>query len=103
VEIVFHSHHATISDRMQLRAKRGVDRIAQRLTRVINAIIRFEQDGPVRRVEIVLQAPRQKDLIAEGTSKFFGPALGAALARLETQARKHVRPSRNRARRLVRV
>ncbi len=103
MEIDFHSHHATISDRMQLRARRGVDKIAQRLNRAIDAIIRFEQDGPIRRVEIVLHAPQHKNLIAEGTSKFFGPALADALGRLEEQVRKYKRPAKERARRLARV
>jgi ribosome-associated translation inhibitor RaiA len=73
---------------MRRRAEAAVKRAGIRLQRAVDAIIRFEQDGPVKRVEIVLHAPRQRDLIARGEGKFFGPALAVAMEKLTTQIRK---------------
>jgi len=87
VEIIFHAHHASISARMRKRAETAVRRAALRLSRTVDAIIRFEQDGPVKRVEIVLHAPRQRKLIARGEAKYFGVALTAAMNKLTTQIR----------------
>jgi hypothetical protein len=58
------------------------------MSRAVDAIVRFEQDGPMRRVEIVLHAPRQRDVIALGQGRYYGPALTAAMERLSTQVRK---------------
>lgn len=88
MEIIFHAHHATVSDRMRKRAELAVRRAGLRLERAVDAIIRFEQDGPVKRVEIVLHAPRQRELIARGEAKFFGPALATAMDRLTGQIRR---------------
>jgi len=88
VEIIFHAHHASISDRMRRRAESAVRRAAVRLSRAVDAVIRFEQDGPVKRVEIVLHSPRQRDLVAQGESKFYGPSLTTAVERLEAQIRR---------------
>ena len=98
MEIIFHAHHANISDRMRRRAEAAVRRTALRLTRTVDAIIRFEQDGPVKRVEILLHAPRQRDLVARGESKFFGPAFASAMERLAVQIRT-LRTSKRRAER----
>lgn len=98
MEIIFHAHHANVSDRMRKRAEAGVRRAALRLARTVDAIIRFEQDGPVKRVEILLHTPRQRDLVARGEAKYFGPALAAAMARLTAQIQS-LRASRRTARR----
>ena len=87
MEIIFHAHHATISDSMRRRAEAGVRRIGRRTGRAVDAIIRFEQDGPVKRVEIVLHAQPKRDVIARGESRFFGLALTASLDRLAAQVR----------------
>jgi ribosome-associated translation inhibitor RaiA len=87
VEIIFHAHHATISDSMRKRAEAGARRAGRRVGRAVDAIIRFEQDGPVKRVEIVLHASSRRDLIARGESRFYGLALTAALGRLNAQIR----------------
>ena len=100
MEIIFHAHHATVSEWMRARATRGVRKLSARLTRAVDAVVRFEQDGRVRRVEILLHAPRQRDLIATGESRFFGPALVTALARLQAQLRRK-RAGRTRTRRLA--
>lgn len=88
METIFHAHHANISPRMRRRAELAVARAALRLPRTVDAVVRFEQDGPVKRVEIVLHAPRQPELIARGEGKFYGPALTIAIDRLTTQIRK---------------
>lgn len=85
MEIIFHAHHAAVSDRMRKRAENAVRRAGLRLSRAVDAIIRFEQDGPVKRVEIVLHAPRQRDLVARGEGRFFGPALAVAVEKLTSQ------------------
>ena len=103
MEIVIQTHHAVISEPMRERARAAVARLARRLSRPAGAIVRFEQDGPTRRVEIEMRAPRRRSLIAEGTARFFGPALAAAIDRIEAQARQLKRPARARARSLARA
>ena len=98
MEIIFHEHHANISERMRKRAESAVRRAATRLTRAVDAIIRFEQDGRVKRVEIVLHAPRQRKLIARGEGSYYGPALATAMDRLMNQIRT-LRSERRRAER----
>ena len=100
MEIIFHAHHATVSDSMRARATRGVRKLSARLTRAVDAVVRFEQDGRVRRVEIALRVPRRRDLVATGEGRFFGVALAAALARLQSQLVKR-RAGRTRARPLA--
>ena len=85
MEIIFHAHHANVSDRMRKRAESAVRRAARRMARAVDGIIRFEQDGPVKRVEIVLHAPRQRNLIARGEGRYFGPAFAGAMDRLIAQ------------------
>ena len=99
MEIIFHTHHASVSDRMRKRAEAAVRRAARRLARTVDGIIRFEQDGPVKRVEIVLHAPRQRDVIARGEGRFFGPAFAGAMTRLTAQIQS-LRASRRAARRV---
>lgn len=83
---------------MRRRAEIAVERAAVRLPRAVDAVVRFEQDGPVKRVEVVLHAPRHPDLIARGEGKFYGPALTIAIDRLTSQIRK-LRASRRSAER----
>ena len=92
MEIIFHAHNAPISDRLRKRAELALHRLARRLTRAVDAIVRFEQDGPVKRVEIVLHAPRQRNVVALGEGRFYGPALTTAIDRLGAQVRKLPRP-----------
>ena len=100
MDIIFHAHHAIVSDRMRRRAEAAVRRAGLRLGKTVDAIIRFEQDGPVKRVEILLHKPRQRDLIARGQARYFGPAFAAAMDRLLAQIRA-LRTSRRTARRAV--
>jgi ribosome-associated translation inhibitor RaiA len=102
VDIVFQSHHATVPERVRQNAARSVLKLGQRLTRPTSAVIRFEEDGRMRRVEIELLA-RGRRLVAEGTGRYYGPALAAALAHLEAQMRRMGRLTMRRARRSVRT
>jgi ribosome-associated translation inhibitor RaiA len=85
MEIIFHAHHASISPRLQQRAEQGIQKIVARLGRAVDGIVRFEEDGPTRRVEVILHAARGRRLVARGEGRYFGPALTAALNRLATR------------------
>lgn len=85
MEIVWHAHNAVVSSRLRARAEAHVTKIARRLNRTVGATIRFEREGTRCRVEVVLQAPRHRPLIAEGHGRYYGPALGVALAHLARQ------------------
>ena len=98
MKIIYHAHHAVISDRMRRRTERLLGKISLRIQRAVDAVVRFEQDGPVRRVEVVLHAPRRSPLIAEGYGRSYGPALTEATTRLETQVRRLKRTSKPRPR-----
>ena len=96
MEIVFQSHNATVSERTRQSAIRS---------RSVSGVIRFEEDGRMRRVELELQG-RGRLLVAEGTGRYYGPALAAALAHLEAQLRRVGKLGtvrRSRARRPVRA
>jgi ribosome-associated translation inhibitor RaiA len=85
MEIIFHAHHAAISPRLQQRADASLRKMVVRLGRAVDAIVRVEEDGPTRRVELVLHAPRGRRLVAQGEARYFGPALTVALGRLGAQ------------------
>jgi ribosome-associated translation inhibitor RaiA len=102
VEIIFHGHHAQVSERVRRRAELAATAVAARLKRAVDAIIRFESDGPMRRVEIVLRAPRHKMIVARGEGRYYGAALSAAINRLQkgvrkTKAKKRVAANRAQA------
>ncbi len=103
MDVVFHAHHAVISERLQERATRGLSRLAQRVERAVDATVRFHQDGPTRRVEIRVNTPGHRDLIAQGTSRYYGPALKIALAHLESQVARVRRAPKGKATRLARA
>ncbi len=86
MEIHFHAHHAEVSDAMRKRAERDVLKAAERIPRVVEAIIRFEQDGALRRVTLAFRAPKHHDLIGTAEGRYFGPALALALTRVKAQA-----------------
>jgi ribosome-associated translation inhibitor RaiA len=103
VEIIFHAHHAKISDSMRRRAEAGIRRIGRRIGRAVDAVIRFEQDGPVKRVDIVLHAPPKRDIVARGESRFYGIALTAALGKLTAQVSSLSKDNVNKRTRAVRL
>ena len=85
MEIVFHSHHATVSDRMRLRAVHGLEKLGRRMIGIVDASVRFEQDGAVRVVELVMRAPGRRQLVAKASGRYWGPAIAEALRGLEQQ------------------
>ena len=85
MQIIFHSHHASVSDRLRLRAEKGVRKLADRLGGTVDAVIHFEGDGPTRRVEIVMRASRRRRLVAGGEGRYLGPALSVAMEGLRDQ------------------
>lgn len=103
MEILFQSHHAQVSERMRERARIAVTRLGARLARAVNAVVRFEEDGPTRRVEIVLHAPKRREVVAEGSARFFGPALRYAIDRLDAQTRQLKRTPKSRSRKVARA
>ena len=103
MEIVFHSHHAKVSERMRERARIALTKMGNGLVRAVDAVVRFEEDGPTRRVEIVLHTPRRRPMVAEGSARFFGPALSFAIGHLEAQARQLKRTPKTRGRKLARA
>ncbi len=98
MEIILHAHHAEVTDTLRDKAERAVERLAARLRRVVTAIVRFEGDGPNKRVEIVLQAPRRPDLVAQAFARRYEPALTQAVLRLEAQVARARRSRRPRLR-----
>jgi ribosome-associated translation inhibitor RaiA len=103
VEVVFHAHHAVISDRLQERATRALSRLAQRFERAVSATVRFHQDGPTRRVEICVNSAGHAELVAHGASRYYGPALKVALAHLESQVARVRRAPKQKWSRLARA
>jgi ribosome-associated translation inhibitor RaiA len=102
VNIVFHAHHADMPEPLQQRAEQAVRKLAARLRRVVDASVRFSEDGPTRRVEIVLRAPRQQPLVAAGSGRLYEAALGEALERLESHI-AHLQVARRRRIRTARA
>lgn len=104
MEIHFHAHHAEVSPAMRKRAERLVLRAAERIPRVVEAVIRFEQDGKLRKVSVALRAPRHRDLLGRGEGAFFGPALATAISRVMAQASREKKgQGKEHAHRLARV
>lgn len=95
MEIILHAHHAEVPANLQRDAIEAVKVIAARLKRVVDAIVRFESDGPERRVEIVLRAPRRREVVAQGFDRQFEPALALALTRLQSQVGRARRSKRS--------
>ena len=57
MEVVMHLHHATVTDGMRAKIVAMVENAAKKLPRVVDATIHLEEDGSVRRVEVMLHAP----------------------------------------------
>ena len=98
MELVLHSHNATVSDVIRERAERLVRRLAPRFGHVVNATVRFAEDGPLRRVEIELHAKGGRRAFGAGTGRYFGPALAHAGAALRAQLEHGKRTRRERSR-----
>ena len=102
MKIVFHAHNAEMPESLQQRAEQSVQKLATRLRRAVDASVRFAEDGPTRRVEIVLRAPRQQPLVAAGSGRLYETALGEALERLESHI-AHLKAAQGRRIRLARA
>ena len=98
MEVIFHSHNAVISDRLRTRAESSVRKLGSRVSRAVDAVVRFEQDGPTRHVEIVLHASPRRRLVSNGYARRYGPALAEAVEKLETQLSRSKRTPKARAR-----
>ncbi len=85
MEIILHAHHADVPESLRAQAEAAIRRIASRVHRVANAIVRFIGDGATRRVEIVLHGTRTRSLFAQADARDFAPALAVAVHRLESQ------------------
>lgn len=93
MEIILHAHHADVTESLRAQAEAAVIRLAKRVHRVATAVVRFVGDGDTRRVEIVLQRARSRELFVHADARAFAPALSAAVHRLESQVAR-VRRSR---------
>lgn len=97
MEIILHAHHAEVPETLRTEAEIAIRRVAARLNRVVDAIVRFVGDGKTRRVEIVLHGARHRDLFAQADAYAFEPALAVAVHRLESQIARSRRSRRSAA------
>ena len=103
MDIVFHIHDAPISERMRRRAEALVRKVAVRAKRPVDAVVRFQQDGRERRVELSLHTANGKRYVANAEGRFFGTSLATAVRRLAQQLDHTKRTPKARARRLARA
>jgi ribosome-associated translation inhibitor RaiA len=102
MEIVFHVHNADISDRMRRRAESALRKVARRARRPVDGVIRFQQDGARRTVELALHVAGGRRYIARAESRYFGTALSDVTRRLTNQVVHAKRVPRTRARAMAR-
>ena len=99
MQIVFHAHHATdVSDHMRRRAEQALRKVARRAKRPVDAAVRFQQDGNVKRVELTLHTSNGRRYMARSEDRFFGSALADAARRLAMQVDHTKRTPKSRAR-----
>lgn len=98
MELSFSHRGIALTQSMLKKAEQAVLKAAERIPRATGAIVRFDEDGPERRVEIVFTAPRGTRLVASSTARYWGPALNAALLKLVRQASKERRTPQRRTR-----
>lgn len=98
MEIVLHVHNAAISDFMRRKAEQALRKVARRASRPVDAVIRFQQDGDLRRVELALHTARGRRYLARSESRYFGTALADAARRLAMQLDHTKRTPKARAR-----
>jgi hypothetical protein len=97
MDIIFHDHHATVPERTRDRAAAGARKCGARLGSAVDAVIRFEDDGPLRRAEIILHAARRREMVAKSAARSFDTALTGALGKLQHQIDTERRIDRSRA------
>ena len=88
MEIVFSHRGIALTDSMLRKAERAILKAAKRVPRATAAIVRLDQHGPERRVEIVFTAPPGKRFVASTAGRYWGPAMDTALVKLVRQASK---------------
>jgi ribosome-associated translation inhibitor RaiA len=93
VDITVQAHHVEVSGFLRTRAERLMRHLASLVHRPVDAIVRFEQDGNARKVEIVLHAPKRRALVGAARHRSAGSALGEAARRVEAQILRHKRPA----------
>ena len=98
MHIILHAHHAVISESLRSQTESAMERVATRMRKIANSIVRFIGDGPTHRVEIELHGTRSRPLVAHGDGPDFAPALAQAVHRIERQI---ARVRTQRARRLA--
>jgi ribosome-associated translation inhibitor RaiA len=103
VDITVQAHQVEVSNFLRTRAERLILRLAALLKRPVDAVVRFEQDGSARRVEIVLHTPRKRSLVGAAVNRNPGPALAEAGRRVEAQILRLKRPASSRRKREARA
>ena len=98
MDVIFHAHNAVISERLRARAETVIHKLETRSARAVRAVVRFEQDGPTRRVEIVMHSSRRRPLISNGYARTYGPALSEAIHNLQAQLARSKRARKARTR-----
>lgn len=98
MEIVFHIHDAPISERMKRRAEAALRKAARRAPRPQDAVIRFQVDSGVKRVEMALHTASGKRYVAKSDASYFGTALSDAARKLAMQLDHSKRTPKARAR-----
>ena len=99
MQILFHTHHADVSDHMRRRAEQALRKVASRSRRPVDAAVRFQQDGGLRRVELTLHTGNGRRYVARSEDRFFGSALATAAKRLAMQLDHTKRTPKARAKR----
>ncbi|HEY7895308.1 MAG TPA: HPF/RaiA family ribosome-associated protein [Gemmatimonadaceae bacterium] len=103
MDITVQAHQVEVSSFLRTRAERMIRRLAAMLHRPVDAVVRFEQDGEERRVEIVLHAPKRRSLVGAAHHRNAGPALAEAGRRVEAQILRLKRPASSRRAREARA
>ena len=85
MDITIHARQAPITVATREHAERIVAKLARRVRRPVDAVVRVDPDGPLRRVEIVLHAPRHNPIVGQGRGRSVGPALAEAAASISAQ------------------
>lgn len=102
MEIVFQNHDAPVSDHMRRRAEQALRKVARRAGRAVDGVIRFQQDGSTRRVELTMHTGDGRRYVANASARYFGSALSDAARKLSTQVDHTKRTPKARARKLTR-
>jgi hypothetical protein len=92
MQIVFHAHHAELSETAQQRASATLRKLAERLRRVVDATVRVATDGPLARVEVTLRGPRREPLV--GRRHRTPPGTRAHAGARPTRRTRRARPRR---------